>query len=114
MRQHEMLKEQITELRGAAETNMIAYRADNVHSMMENQLLIGEINALRKATKGKMSKIKSAQSTSSTAIIQVINSKPMNPGQLHKGILLPELRGAPGIPSVPFFKSATIIGATAK
>ncbi|KAJ3219703.1 Cilia- and flagella-associated protein 57 [Dinochytrium kinnereticum] len=108
MRQHEVLKEQISDLRAVAESNMSAYRADNVHSMMENQLLIGEINALRKATKGKMSKIKSAESTSEPAILQVLSAKPMNPGELHKGILLPELRAAQGLPSVPFFKSAMV------
>ncbi|KAJ3096593.1 Cilia- and flagella-associated protein 57 [Phlyctochytrium planicorne] len=112
LRQHEVLKDQIMELRAAAEKNMTAYRADNVHSMMENQLLIGEINALRKATRGKLRKIKSAKNTSETAIMQVLAAKPMPPGQLHKGVQLPELRAPPGLPSVPFFKNAMVAPAS--
>ncbi|KAJ3114298.1 Cilia- and flagella-associated protein 57 [Phlyctochytrium bullatum] len=108
LRQHELLKEQVSELRTMAEQNMNAYRADNVHSMIENQLLIGEINALRKATKGKLNKIKAVESTSEAAILQVISSKPKTPGQLHKGIGLPELRAPPGLPPVPFFKAAVV------
>jgi chromosome segregation ATPase len=41
LRQHEVLKEQIAELRVIAEVNSDAYRADSIHSMMENQILIG-------------------------------------------------------------------------
>ncbi|KAJ3192775.1 Cilia- and flagella-associated protein 57 [Irineochytrium annulatum] len=41
LRQHAVLKEQIAELRDVCEVSQGAFRTDKVHSMMENQLLIG-------------------------------------------------------------------------
>ncbi|KAJ3409665.1 Cilia- and flagella-associated protein 57 [Chytridiales sp. JEL 0842] len=108
MRQHDVLKEQIAELRVLADVNADIYRADNLHSMMENQILIQEINELREITRGKAIKAKNAEASSAVSVLEALNTKPKGPGDLHKKVSLPELRASLALPPAPVFRQLTM------